>query len=402
MTVRKIADINSLKIEWQGTTEYIPFNFVDLESNVGEVRTFELWGKGKTSNWVEYVALISMSEENNCLVFSLSYEKEQQIDKQVIGKSFWGTTTITYEKYSKTWAATWTDNIESKRDGNAPISLSNMPDVFEDVDLQPPVNKGQRNEESVTKFLASLGCKLRIGYYWSAKSEDDKRVIFTIWDDQLKGDRYVLLPKDNPPWASLPGAYEIRRHIPVAMKVGSEVFGMRCRAKDPLADTRSREYYNELDLLVLRVTIENGETIATVVGEVSVESVKNGTASRSIKNTVDALYDLNETQDGVEVPLKVTKLTSGFLRDRMIRDFVIRRANGKCEYCGTEGFEMSNGKRYIEAHHVIALSNNGADTIGNVIGLCANHHREAHYGAKVETLNAEMSETLKWINLQNR
>jgi 5-methylcytosine-specific restriction protein A len=34
----------------------------------------------------------------------------------------------------------------------------------------------------------------------------------------------------------------------------------------------------------------------------------------------------------------------------------------------------------LEVHHLLALSEDGPDTPENVVALCANHHREAHYG----------------------
>lgn len=388
---------NSLKIDWQGTTEYIPFNFEDLASNIGNIRTLEFWG-GRSARWVEYIVSISLVVAENDFIFSLCYNKEAQEDSLVIEKAFWGTTIIIYNKSNNAWSAEWLDTNDGNRNGDASIIRSHMPSFVNDSNILCELSRGQKNKQSVTKFLASLGCKLRIGYYWSAKSDNNDRVIFTIWDDQLDNGRYVLLPEDNPPWASLPGAYEMRRHFPIAMTPGVEVLGMRCRAKDTEADTRSRAYYDETDLLVLSITIENGATIATVIGEVSVESARKGTIANTIRKTVDAIYDLDEIPNGVEFPQRIMGSSSGFLRDRMIRDYVVKRSNGMCEYCGVEGFEMPNGRRYIEAHHLIALSNNGADTIANVIGLCAAHHREAHYGVHAERLNIQMQEKLNRIN----
>lgn len=44
----------------------------------------------------------------------------------------------------------------------------------------------------------------------------------------------------------------------------------------------------------------------------------------------------------------------------------------------------------LETHHIIALAKDGADRITNVIGLCADHHREAHFGALREELEKKM------------
>jgi len=49
-----------------------------------------------------------------------------------------------------------------------------------------------------------------------------------------------------------------------------------------------------------------------------------------------------------------------------------------------------DGKRYLETHHIIALAAEGADRVTNVIGLCPNDHREAHFGERRQTLEEQM------------
>ena len=71
---------------------------------------------------------------------------------------------------------------------------------------------------------------------------------------------------------------------------------------------------------------------------------------------------------------------STFVRNPAHRTNALARANGKCEYCGQSGFKMSNGKIFLETHHVVPLSENGLDSEYNVVAICANHHREAHHG----------------------
>jgi predicted restriction endonuclease len=69
---------------------------------------------------------------------------------------------------------------------------------------------------------------------------------------------------------------------------------------------------------------------------------------------------------------------------------VKRRAAGKCELCGKLGFKCSDGTRYLECHHIIALAYEGADRMTNVIALCPTDHREAHFGACWAELEKEM------------
>ncbi len=69
-----------------------------------------------------------------------------------------------------------------------------------------------------------------------------------------------------------------------------------------------------------------------------------------------------------------------FVRRAIVRDNVLLRANGKCEWCKKVGFKTTDGKIFLETHHVVSLSEGGADAQDNVAALCPNHHREAHYG----------------------
>lgn len=66
----------------------------------------------------------------------------------------------------------------------------------------------------------------------------------------------------------------------------------------------------------------------------------------------------------------------------------VKRLNGfHCQICqalGQEslGFRKKNGEPYVEAHHVMPVSFQqvGSLSASNIVTLCANHHREVHYG----------------------
>jgi predicted restriction endonuclease len=55
----------------------------------------------------------------------------------------------------------------------------------------------------------------------------------------------------------------------------------------------------------------------------------------------------------------------------------------------------------LESHHIIALADDGADRITNVIALCPNDHREAHFGTRAEQIETEMVSKLRIINPEN-
>ncbi len=75
----------------------------------------------------------------------------------------------------------------------------------------------------------------------------------------------------------------------------------------------------------------------------------------------------------------------------------VKKINGhKCQICealdqNPMGFEKRNGGHYVEAHHVMPVSTKEVGTLSatNVVTLCANHHREVHYGKVDVTINED-------------
>ncbi len=68
-----------------------------------------------------------------------------------------------------------------------------------------------------------------------------------------------------------------------------------------------------------------------------------------------------------------------YKRDRKTREAILSLAQGVCECCGELGFETDDGSRYLETHHIIEVSAHGPDDMTNVVAVCPNCHRKAHY-----------------------
>lgn len=101
------------------------------------------------------------------------------------------------------------------------------------------------------------------------------------------------------------------------------------------------------------------------------------------------------TDDAPGGPARRRDLTgSAYVRDARVRQAALHRAKGRCEYCGDHGFRRADGAIYLETHHVIPLHEDGPDTIGNVVCLCPNHHREAHFGADADLLRGRFQHIL--------
>src|SRR5215203_2559067 len=67
---------------------------------------------------------------------------------------------------------------------------------------------------------------------------------------------------------------------------------------------------------------------------------------------------------------------------------IVKKLTGfKCQVCDALGnnpigFLKKNGEAYVEAHHVMPVSTKeiGSLSASNVMTVCANHHRQLHYG----------------------
>lgn len=96
-------------------------------------------------------------------------------------------------------------------------------------------------------------------------------------------------------------------------------------------------------------------------------------------------------------PDRVAIEVSALPRSREVRRRVLERAKGICECCNTFGFKMANGSIYLETHHVIPLAQNGPDVEWNVVAICPNDHRRAHFAVDREALRGQFVERLQGI-----
>ncbi len=78
-------------------------------------------------------------------------------------------------------------------------------------------------------------------------------------------------------------------------------------------------------------------------------------------------------------PEEKTVTVKQIYRDPYIAEYAKKRANGICQLCGQYApFKDSEGKPYLESHHIIWLSRGGADSIDNTVALCPNCHKKMH------------------------
>jgi 5-methylcytosine-specific restriction endonuclease McrA len=188
---------------------------------------------------------------------------------------------------------------------------------------------------------------------------------------------------------------------------------------------RSEARYRELDttpwhvetyeMETGRYVIRRGPLLATnpidVDGEMQPPS--SGAAdghilTESISAVVElAAQDEGDTQDepaadqftNSDRPIQYERNGLVYERLKWVRDIALKRAGGRCELssCQAYGFRKGDGSVYLETHHVIPLSAGGLDSPTNVIALCPNHHREAHYGELRDEMLAQFQSLLQVV-----
>jgi 5-methylcytosine-specific restriction endonuclease McrA len=96
-------------------------------------------------------------------------------------------------------------------------------------------------------------------------------------------------------------------------------------------------------------------------------------------------------------PQQRTVQRQEFVRSLVIVELALRRANGRCEMpnCASDLFRTTAGEPYLEVHHIVPLSEQGEDVIGNVAALCPRCHRAQHYSAEREALRTQLQVAIR-------
>jgi 5-methylcytosine-specific restriction enzyme A len=267
-------------------------------------------------------------------------------------------------------------------------------EIVERKDTPPQVGAipPQDRSLSFSAFCASLEFPLKnVRWSWSALSASGEQSLFTVWDNEILSDGRTYLFWDGKLDAVRAdnGAREIKRLLDESLDKNLTTYGIKCTPVYPLTVPRVRSTFDQTNLLALRLRREGKNILGTIVGTASAETLRAGFVS-----TDSAIDDLDSAACGNEQPGRAAYSGSFIIRDDRVRQEVLKRAQGRCEYCGVLGFKKPDGSHFVEAHHIISLDKQGPDTLGNVIALCPNHHREAHFGEGWEQLEAEFKSKL--------
>lgn len=81
------------------------------------------------------------------------------------------------------------------------------------------------------------------------------------------------------------------------------------------------------------------------------------------------------------------KQETAYYRSQALKLYVIARSQGVCEGCGENAPFNTKSGPYLECHHVHRLADGGPDHPQNVVALCPNCHRHAHFASDAKAYN---------------
>ncbi len=100
-------------------------------------------------------------------------------------------------------------------------------------------------------------------------------------------------------------------------------------------------------------------------------------------------------------PLKMTALSTRYMRDPAVKAWVLAEANGACEGCDLPApFLGGDGLPYLEVHHVLPLASYGSDRISNAAALCPNCHRRCHLSTDRDEFKLALYERISRLQIE--
>lgn len=250
-------------------------------------------------------------------------------------------------------------------------------------------------------FCEQLGVPLyNKAWSWCAISSEKRLALFTVWEDGIDDGRYIFTTKPRPDEIrKRPGRTELISVLNDVIQNGFAAYGIQCRAADIHAVPRQRKSFTSDSLLDMRLRRDGTNYIGQIVGRIPPEVIASR-ARQAAWVASAAINDIDQDEIGNPDPEYIRRMSGSYVRDSHIRSLVLKRANGICEYCGDIGFKKRDGSRYLETHHIISLSEQGPDTLDNVIALCPTDHRRSHFGADWEELQSLLKKQLSTIRNQ--
>lgn len=212
-------------------------------------------------------------------------------------------------------------------------------------------------------------------YNWSFEYSKDDVIVINLWYDRLELKQGKILCEFNP--KKFRSDNVRRQRVEHLNKSLAKAFTHRIPLRVILLgkkDGSNKPDFRSLDTKYWYVHKYDEHGNCIVIRDES-------------KQTFIDQFTLNESE--AKLADKIKSTINVHRRSKVVRELALLRAQGRCEFCNEEGFKTASGAIYLESHHIQPLSEGGEDNIENVIALCPNHHREAHYSEQALKLREE-------------
>ena len=152
-------------------------------------------------------------------------------------------------------------------------------------------------------------------------------------------------------------------------------------------ETRPDREGNDRSAFVFHLDI-NSVPITNAVSEP--KPIYGSKDSKALKNkNIEELREAALAQKQPNASVK-EKRELAYFRSQALKLYVVARSKGVCEGCGCEAPFQTKSGPFLECHHVYRLADGGPDHPENVVALCPNCHRRAHYAQDAVTFNDEL------------
>jgi len=160
------------------------------------------------------------------------------------------------------------------------------------------------------------------------------------------------------------------------LEIGREVAALK---ENP---SQSSKGGNRFKRVLIHAPILREKDWNSIAEGVSLDVYSPTVDDKKIESIVLALQNQEiEEPKGTSKPKQCSVTSDAFLRDPLVKAWVLKNAQGNCEACQLPApFSRKDGSPYLEVHHLLPLSDGGRDTIDNALAVCPNCHRKFHYG----------------------
>lgn len=160
------------------------------------------------------------------------------------------------------------------------------------------------------------------------------------------------------------------------LEIGREVADLK---ENP---SQSSKGGNRFKRVLIHAPILKEKDWNSIAGGENLDIYRPTVDDEKIERIVLALQNQEiEAPKGTSKPNQSSVTSDAFLRDPLVKAWVLKNAQGICEACQLPApFTRKDGSPYLEVHHLLPLSEGGRDTIDNALAVCPNCHRRFHYG----------------------